>query len=56
MKPGEKTKKSSKAKNVVKEYNADVKQNAPDRSEFCGKVQLGIDPVAYQKKMRNEWK
>ncbi len=55
MKTGEKVKKVKK-KVVVKEYNADVKINAPDRSEFCGAVQFGVDPMVYQKKMRNEWK
>ena len=35
--------------------NEELKKNYPDRMKFFGTVKLKFDPVAYQRKERDEW-
>jgi hypothetical protein len=54
MKTDEKKSKKSKAKFTF--LNENVEKEFPDRSKFCGILKTKFDPIAYQRKMRNEWK
>lgn len=56
MKAGEKDKKgirNQKSKLIF--INEDLKKEYPDRMKYFGKVKLKFDPVAYQRKERDEW-
>ena len=48
--------KKGKRKSPFKSKNADIKVNAVNREAYCGAINLKINPVAYQRKSRNEWK
>ena len=49
-------KKGSTAETVKKKYkDHQEKQSRKDLSKYCGVIQLKEDPVAVQKKMRDEW-
>ena len=46
----------SKSKPRFKILNETHENPRKDRLEFCGAIHLKIDPIAYQTKMRNEWR
>ena len=48
-------KRKTKKKSAFSLFNEKAKLSAPDRSRFCGSIKLKIDPLEYQRKMRNEW-
>jgi hypothetical protein len=41
---------------VFKTINENINKPKMNRESFCGSVKIDIDPVTYQRKMRNEWK
>jgi hypothetical protein len=43
-------------KSDFKLINEDINKNKINREIFCGSIQLKIEPINYQRKMRNEWK
>lgn len=48
--------KKGRRKSSFKSINKEIKVNAINREAFCGAINLRIDPIAYQRKIRNEWK
>ncbi len=50
-----KTKNKQAKKATFKRINRGDQGNLIDRQNFCGSINLKIDPMNYQRKMRNEW-
>ena len=48
--------KKERQKSSFKSKNTEIKNNAVNREVYCGAINLKIDPIAYQRKSRNEWK
>jgi len=49
-------KKGSSSETVQKKFSKhQKKQPRKDLSKYCGAIRLKEDPVAVQKKLRNEW-
>ncbi len=51
-----KTAKKREIKRVLKSIKATKSPKKFKASEFCGKVKYGEDGLAFQKRLRNEWK
>jgi hypothetical protein len=43
-------------KGSFKTINEDINKPKMNRESFCGSIKLKVDPLAYQRKIRNEWK
>lgn len=46
----------SKKKAIFKAFNEDFNKDKTNREAFCGSINLKIEPIDYQRKLRNEWK
>lgn len=56
MEKGEKDKKAlKKTKSKFILLNENLKKDFPDRMMYFDKVKLSFDPVAHQRKERDEW-
>ena len=48
--------KKTNKKKFIKNINGSIKTSNINRENFCGSIDLKIEPIAYQRKIRNEWK
>lgn len=47
--------KVSKKKGVIKKISSGPKKKGVDMSDLVGTIQLTIDPMEYQRQIRDEW-
>ncbi len=45
-----------KEKSLFKFIDKNIERKAINRESFCGSINNKIDPLVYQRKMRNDWK
>ena len=48
-------KKNFKKEEIQKIFDQLTSERKFDAFKYCGKLRLTVDPLAFQKKMRNEW-